>query len=181
MFSVSPFPYQDYLSRGSCFPTVVFADRFSSDISCSDNSGPQCINVWLKAAHARYHLEIHVWGNVSIKPTLQLALSLSAIVCNYFIKLWQVFHGQVPGIDSVHRDRVLWIELYQSWMCTTLPQIKGLFKVSNKPHFDQLEYCSTGCREFDFQWMLPSAFEVHTLNDYINRAGLARPPVRFRN
>ncbi len=28
-----------------------------------------------------------------------------------------------------------------------------------------LEYCCTGCREFDFQWMWPSAFEVHALND----------------
>ena len=23
----------------------------------------------------------------------------------------------------------------------------------------------TGCREFDFHWMLPSVFEVHALND----------------
>ena len=33
-------------------------------------------------------------------------------------------------------------------------------------HFDQLEYYCTGCREFDFHWMLPSAFEVHALNDW---------------
>ncbi len=37
----------------------------------------------------------------------------------------------------------------------------------NLIHFDQLEYCCTGCREFNFHWMLPSALEVHALNDCI--------------
>ena len=32
-------------------------------------------------------------------------------------------------------------------------------------NFDHLEYCCTGCTGSNFQWMLPSVFEVYALND----------------
>ena len=63
----------------------------------------------------------------------------------------------------------LYIALHTCLICQN---VRIHDKTMIRIHFDQLELCCTGCKESNFQWMLPSVFEVHALNEIKLKADL---------